>query len=308
MNKRLRPLLAIAALVLAGVGFFVYRAVAEQNRETAAKEQLFADIDRVIAQGPQGNAELSALVSRLHKLDASDPGVALALAKVELSRQRYDNALRLLEPLVLGGSLELRRTAAKAALAAQAAGGGETTARQSMLRQVVAFAESAASTGGDADDVFLGWLAALRLGDDAMRTQFATRLQQEAGTLAARTVALLANAGDLAQPIEPVASAIAEWPIAPVELRLLRVALRLQAGEVDGGCAEVDELLVQAPNLLDVRNVAATAHHMAGLVQPEGADRDRHLRVRDEQIRWLDANADASDSRRPQWLAMRQQH
>lgn len=306
---RSRLLWVVAALVLLVVGYYGGSAALDASRRATEREQLFAELDRLLVAGDRNAERLSPLVARLRDLDPADRRVALLLARVDHLRGRHDAAAERLAGLVdSGGAAAELRLCAAVWLARQLTGGRDASERAEMLRQALRFADDAARDGDAPDDLFLAWTAALRLGDTAAVQERATALQQRhADSLQARTVARIDSSADLQQPLAPVESLVAEWAVAPVELRLMQAVLLLSTQAVDRAVAILDPLLAEAPNLLEVRNFAATAHHLAGLVQPAGAERDRHLSLRDEQIRWLDANADSSDARRPTWLSMQQQ-
>jgi hypothetical protein len=310
MRTRTRSLYLLLAIVAGGLGFLGYGVWRDHAAAAAQREQVFAAVERLLAAGDRNAAELSVAVAQLHKLDAGDHDVALALARIELLRGHCEAAARLLEPLLLGGAgHDEYAAAAQAWLGWQLTGGRDHGERQELLRQALRYAESAHAAGGDAKDLYLAWTAAVRLDDAAERQRLGEQLQQQhADSLPARTAAALARAGDLDQPIGPVDKLVAEWDAPPVELRLLQAALLLQQHEIARSTAILDELLAAAPNLIDVRHCATLAHHVAFLTEADEKERARHAAVRDAQIGWLDANAPPDDGRRPSWLAMRQQH
>ncbi len=309
MNSRTRSLCLLLAIVVALVGVYGYRAWSEHAVSAAEREQLFQRVEAVFAKGDAQAPEISSLVAGLHKLDNGSPQVAMALGQIELLRGRYEIAAKYLEPLVVvGGSPAELRLAARTWLGWQLVGGRDHNERQSLLRQALRYAEGAIAAEGEVGDVFLAWQAAVRLGEMAMAQQQAEMLRQRfAGSREERTVARIDSSADLGQPLGPVEALLAEWAEPPIELRLMHAVLLLQNGAVDRATKLIDALLAEAPNLVEVRNFAATAHHMAGLLVSAGPERDRHLSLRDAQIHWLDANADPGDPRRSQWLAMLQE-
>lgn len=308
MNPRTRSLALLAAIVVAIVGFFAVGSLRERARVAEARQQDLAAVDRLVAAGGRDAAEISALVARLSKLLPDDRAAALALARIEWLRGRAESAANYLEPLMFAGAepQELR-LAVRVWSTRMLRGGRDASERAGWLQDALRFADALPADAVDAGDVFAAWQAALRLGNVAAAEARAAVLQERfAGSLEQRTVARIATSADLEQPIGPVEQLLSEWTEPPVELALMHAVLLLQSGAVDRGTAAIDALLAQAPNLVEVRNFAATAHHMAGLLVAAGPERDRHLTLRDAQVRWLDANADAGDARRPQWLAMLQ--
>lgn len=103
--------------------------------------------------------------------------------------------------------------------------------------------------------------------------------------------------------LEIVTTLANEWDDAPLELQLLQAALFLSAQELERAMSLADAALLSAPNVFEVRQLAATVHHVAVQATAAGGQRDRHLLLRDAQIQWLDANAEADDARRPVWLS-----
>jgi hypothetical protein len=309
MNVRSRPLLLLLLAVVVGAGLLGWRLWSGHAERVAAEDRLFAEVDEAVRLGDPRSAELSRLVARLQELGADGRRTALALARIELLRGRCERAAEHLQPLMtVGGELPELRTAAAAWLCWCNTVGREASERESLLRQALRYAEAAVAAGGGTADRFVAWQAAVRLGDEEAGARHASALQQaDAGSIEARTVAIVDASADLSQPLEPVTALLAEWPKPPLELRLVHVVLLLQHGALDRAVALADELLAEAPNLVEVRNWAATAHHAAAKGTVPGPAHDRHVALRDEQIGWLDANASADDVRRPQWLAWRQE-
>jgi len=319
MNIAKRSLLsAVVLAVLVGAAFIYVQiqAAAERNEK---RQQLFADVDIAVRSGDRQGDDLSGLWSRLSELDESDRQVALAMSRIDVLRGRYERAAERLEPLMLGSRdlLELR-TAAQAWLSWPLHGGHDASERRGLWREALTFAESAYEAGGEVEDLFRAWQAAARVPDDDARARIGQLLQERHGQcLEARTVGRMVASGDEDPGL--VVDLLAEWETPPIELRLFSSLLRLgRAGEkedllqardeVGEAVIRLDELLQAAPNFVEVRNLVATAHHMAGLAEPEGAERDRHLKIRDAQLAWLEKNAAADDPRRPDWHEMGASH
>ena len=315
MSHRLRPLLFAVLLIVAAGGVFGWQWWSTRSAASAARNQLFADVETALAAGDRDSSELSRLVSKLRDLDPGDPAVRLALARIALLRKRYERAVELLERLTFGGGdLQEQRTAAAAWLGWHASAARDRAALRSMLQDALSFADAAASRGDSAADHFVGWQIALRLGDAAAQQRYAEALRQRhPESLEARTVSRLQTSGDLQQPLAPVVGLCQEWGEPPVELALMRGVLELQYGlttdapaDLERAVARLDGLLQQAPNLVEVRHWAATGHFVLARKTPPGGEHDRHVALQNEQIDWLLANADTEDPRRVTWLQWRQ--
>ncbi|MEI6129440.1 MAG: hypothetical protein WCR59_05185 [Planctomycetota bacterium] len=313
---------SLSGLVLlagAGIGFKSWR---EQATKEASMEQLVADVDSALAAKPTDSSELSRLWSRLEKTAAlgDDPRVPLSQARIELARGHFESAANLLEPLVGIGSSNLLALRA-GVLAWQmwyARGGKDANERDQLGRRALLLAESASQLGGTVEDAFAAWQCAVRLPEDPATQRFRELLMQQfADTLQARTVLALSNA-QLDQSLRPMQVLAEEWSTAitavessapapavvPMELELAMAILDLQHQEIDRAKQRLAGLLQQNPSLVEVRNWSATVFHILAL-NNQGAERDRYLRQRDQQLGWLDSNAQKEDSRRNKWREMR---
>lgn len=306
---RNRSLLLVIVLVVAVIGVFVYRSFSEMQKAAAAREQLFAAVTAILDAPRSSDADASRLVAGLLELGPEDHEAQLALARLELRRKRYERAIGYLETVVeAGGELELR-TAAQAWFLHQASAAVDAGAQRQMLQQALSYGEQAAAQSHTAGDWFLCWQAASRLGSAESKLTASRGLQADAAdSLEARTVALfdaLGQEGSQMPSIETVTKLANEWDEAPLELQLLQAALLLEAQELERAMTLADNALLAAPNLFEVRQLAATVHHVA-VQTSSGGERERHVSLRDAQIQWLDANAEADDARRPLWLAWKQ--
>lgn len=295
-------LVAVAAAGAGGVWWF------RHWQERQAVEQVLGEIEALLAEGE--DQDWSRLVARLEGLAAEPRRVAVLRAHIEFARGRSDRAAERLAPLLAGGGATTAewRLAAEVWLDRFARIGRTRTEQREIGRQALEFAERAAGGEGSARDLFRAWQAAVRLPDDAAQQRFAAELQAaHPGSLEARTVALIGAFQGGGEALPEADSLAAEWDAEPVELALLRGVGLLATGASADALRMLDPLLESAPNLVEVRNWVATAHHAVGLSLPaDDPGRVRHLAVRDAQLDWLDANAAADDSRRVRWLQLRQ--
>jgi hypothetical protein len=285
--------------------------VASWRRSAAAAATIasaVADTERALAAASPDRNELSDLYARLSKLDGDDRGVRLCLARIDLVRGRYEQAAERLGTAVQSGAGELGelRTAAIAWQQWHARGGRNASERQILGRQALELATGAARLGDEPLDWFVAWQAAVRLPDDEAAEAAATALQERHATsLPGRTLQAIRAVQGVDSPTEPLKALAAEWPVAPVELQLAIAVLELGHQETERALAVLDELAAAAPNVLEVRNWAATAHHVAASALPPGNEQARHAQIRDGHLGWLDANAPVGEPRRAQWMTMR---
>jgi hypothetical protein len=303
MNRSGRLWLLLGALLVLGAGAFVALQLRSRAEAAEALDRTLEDVDRVLGAGAD-RSELSGLFVRLQALQAGDDErVLVALARIELARGRHEAAASLLAARVQSGSATAPalHAAAAAWLLRQAFGGKDAADRRRLGQQALEYAERAEALTGAAGDLFLAWQAAVRLADAEAVQQHAAALQERhAGTLEARTVQALR-----APALPAVEALAAEWAAPPAEVRLALGLLLLDGKEVERALVVLDELLLVAPNLLEVRNAVATAHFVAAATLPmDDAARARHRGVCNEQVLWLDANAPAGDARRAQWMQM----
>lgn len=306
---RNRPVVLVVALAAAVGGFYAFRAFDAAQKEAEARTQLFAEAEEALGRPKDAAFDPSKLVARLQALPATDREAVVLLGRLEARRQRYDRALEHLQGVLEDGGEVAWRTAALASFRQQQLAAVDATAQRQLLQQALDCAERAGTASGDPADWFLVWEAATRLPDAAAADRALAALQRTPDSLPSRTVALLAplRAENAAMPaLESVSALVAEWPEPPVELELLQAALFLEAKEFDRALAISTALLAASPNQFEVRQLAATVHHIAVQMAEPGPARDRHVALRDAQIQWLDANAPADDSRRPLWLSWKQ--
>jgi hypothetical protein len=310
MNPRLRPVLFVGALVLGVGGFYVFQSVQAAQKQAALRSAAIADAEAILGAGDAGT-DASRVMAKLQDLGAQDREAGVLAARIELLRGRYDRAMERLRPFLdQDADAETLRAACAAWLGHAEKGAGDADARRAWIEEAVGFAERAASASGSAADWFACWQAASRAGDAETATRAAASLKSvEADSIEARTVALLTSVqqeGAVTPSLETVHQLAVDWGKAPIELQLLECALLLAQNELQRAIELADAALAMAPNRFEARNFAAAAHHSAVLQSEPGPLRDRHANLRDAQIQWLDANAEADDARRPQWLAWRQ--
>lgn len=309
MNPRLRPVFLVALLALGAGGFYGFAAWQESARKAALRSAAIAEAEALVESGAATDS--SRLMAQLLELGPEDHEARVVCARLELLRGRPERAVELLRPTLQDSASEpALRAAAEAWLLHSERAAGDAGSRRALLADGLGFAERAASSSGSAADWFRCWQAAIRLGDvDVAARSLAALESVDAGGLRARTATMIVSMQkpDAAAPaIDAVAELSAAWGKAPLELRLLECGMRIASNDLDVALRLADEAVAEAPNRFEARNLAATAHHSAAMQSQEGPDRDRHIRIRDAQIDWLDANADADDPRRPTWLSWRQ--
>lgn len=297
----------LGSLVVLGVGAYFVQVSRQRAAIDAQMTQLVSDIDAASAARPVDTAEISRLLRKVEAADATDPRVPLCLGKIELARGRWERAANALEPRIGIGSDDLPaiRSGTEAYLMWAARGGKDANDRGVIARRALQLAESAFQLGGTCEDAFAAWQCGVRLPDDSVKKRYLDILQERfADTLQARTVATLAKS-ELSQPLRPLQDLLREWTAPPVELSLGLAVLELQNNEIESGYKRLEDLLNVAPNLIEVRNWAATAYHILAL-SSQGDARDRFLTKRDAQFAWLEQNAAAEDTRRAKWQELRQ--
>lgn len=309
MNPRLRPLLLVALLVVGVGGFYGVAAWQEAAGRAALRSAAIAQAEALIESGTA--ADSSVLMAQLLELGPQDIDARVVCARLEMLRGRPERAVELLRPTLQDSASESAlRTAAEAWLLHCERAAGDAGSRRALLAEGLAFAERAAASSGSADDWFRCWQAASRLGDGEASARALAALQSiDADGVRARTARMIAamQKPDTSLPaVEAVTELSGAWANPPLELRLLECGMRIASNDLDVALRLADEAVAEAPNRFEARNLAATAHHSAAMQSQEGPDRERHIRIRDAQIDWLDANADADDSRRPTWLSWRQ--
>lgn len=296
----------LGALVALGIGAYVFQIARQRAAVDAQMAQLLSDIDTAAAARPVDTAELSRLLKKVESADATDPRVPLCMGKIELARGRWERAANALEPRIGIGSEDLAalRAGTEAYLMWAARGGKDANDRGVIARRALQLAESAFQLGGTCEDAFAAWQCGVRLPDDSVKKRYLDVLQERfADTLQARTVATLAKT-ELNQPLRPLQDLLREWNAPPVELSLGLAVLELQNNEIEAAHKRLDDLLNAAPNLIEVRNWAATVYHILAL-SSEGPAKDSYRNKRDAQFAWLEQNAAADDSRRAKWQELR---
>jgi len=292
----------LLALALGGYGFKLLR---ESGQRAAAVDQLVADVESEIAKPSPDSSELSALATRIRKVEGHESNRALrvALARIDIERGREEQALRDLEPLVLlgdGTAVELHLVA-WCLLRSQQRGGDPGRARKALDT-----AEAAYALSSDPADLRLALQAAIRAQDDAAKGRVAELLVgRHADTRDGRFARLVQQFSE-STPAAEVASVVAEYEQPPEELALLLVVQELQAGRPAEALRYLEPLLGEAPALLDVRNFAAYANHLlAASPGIQESERANCLRKRDAHLEWLLQKAPPEDSRRKVWAEMR---
>lgn len=309
MNPRLRPVLIVAALALGVGGFYSLRVFQEASQRAEERKAAIAEAESLLAADKAGDS--SRVVAQLLDLGPGDQEARALCARLELQRGRPERAVELLRPTLQQDAAESTlRVAAEAWLSHSERAPGDAGARRALLVEGLGFAERAAASSGAEADWFVCWQAATRLGDADASARAAAALDSfDPDGLRARTAKMILDMQkpDSAPPsLEAVSGLSASWGKAPLELRLLECGMRIATNDLEVALRLADEAVAEAPNRFEARNLAATAHHSAAMQAEEGPGRERHVRIRDAQIDWLDANADADDSRRPTWLSWRQ--
>ncbi len=309
MNPRLRPVLIVVVLALGFVAFYGVAALQEASRKSAVRSAAIAEAEALIADG--SGADSSRLMAQLLELGQEDHEARVVCGRLELLRGRPERAVELLRPTLQDTASEAAlRAATQAWLLHCERAAGDAGTRRALLADGLGFAERAAALSGTADDWFRCWQAAVRLGDAEAAARALTALASvDAGGLRERTATMIAGmqSPDSTPPaMEAVADLALSWGQPPLELRLLECGMRIAQNDLVVALRLADEATAEAPNRFEARNLAATAHHSAAMQTAEGPERDRHIKIRDAQIEWLDANAEADDARRPTWLSWRQ--
>jgi hypothetical protein len=307
MKNRIVLWSSVGVLLLA-CGGYAYKLWSDHAARADALQKLCDDVDTVLDAEPLDTDELSRLVTRLDAADTADRRVRLMLARIELARGRYERAAQQLDRLLVGQTEGPELRAAAITWQLWHARGGSAGDRADLGRRALRLAEDAYAATGAAEDLFRLYQASSRVGDDAAAQKHLDELASKFGeTLPGRVAARLLDKEGLAQPLAPVEQLIGEWHgEPPAELLLLRATLELQQNDIAKAAEHLSAVLASAPNLVEVRNMAAVAFH-AMFLAADGAERDRYRRRRDEQLTWLDSNAPADDARRVQWLRMQQQ-
>lgn len=296
--------LVVLALVAFGVQLYLGR-----KAGVAERDQLMADVQTAVAAHPVDGSELSRLVARLRRLpdcETAHDAVA-AMARIELARDRPRRAAELFVGIASqpGAPPAQQRLAAEILLRVQEAGAGEPEAAAGLLRQVLAFAETAYRDSTDPADLLRAWLAAFRLGDGERAAGLAKRLAEgHAEAPATRFVQLVQTfAPDQRREVEAVAAA---FDVPPVEVDAMHVVTLLDARDLDAALAAAEAMLLRSPGVVEVRWAAALVFHGCAMGSAEGSEqRASWLRRRDAQLDWLSHNAPAEDKRRERWAALR---
>lgn len=302
---RSRGVLIALVLLAVAAGARVFQVVRSSHQEEAIVQQLLADVAAETGKPAPDSSELSALGTRIRKVDGfeSRRDLRVALARLDIARGREEQALRELEPLVLlgEGTPEELHLTAWCLLRSQQRGGDLGKARKALHA-----AESAHARSADPADLRLALQAAIRLQDDAAKARLVEQLvSQHEATRDGRFAKLVRDFSD-ATPAAAVASALAEYEHPPEELALLQVVQQLQSGQPAEALRLLDPLLQTAPALLDVRNFAAYAYHLLAAIPgtPPG-ERASFLLQRDAHLDWLMQAALPEDGRRRVWAEMR---
>ena len=307
MKNRIVLWSSVGVLLLA-CGGYAYKLWSAQAARSDALQKLCDDVDTVLNADQLDTNELSRIVTKLDAADAADRRVPLMKARIDLARGRYERAAKQLDRLLSGHTEAPELRAAAITWQLWHARGSSASDRADLGRRALKLAEDAYEASGEAEDLFRVYQASSRVGDDAAAQKHLDELSSKfAETLPGRVAARLLDKLGLAQPLAPVEQLIGEWRgEPPAELLLLRATLELQQNDIAKAADHLSAVLASAPNLVEVRNMAAVAFH-ALFLAAEGAERDRHRRRRDEQLTWLDSNAPAGDTRRVHWLEMQQQ-
>jgi hypothetical protein len=262
-----------------------------------------------VQKRPVDGSELSRLVARLQKLPDHDSARDLlaATARIELARDRAERAFAVFGTLASqpGASPDEQRLGAAILLRWHETGGGDASAAAGLLAQVIAFSEAAYQDGRDPADLLRAWQAATRLSRAEMASGFAKRIAEAHPDSPAAQLVQLAQKFEpsMAREVEAVAAA---FPVPPVELDAMRVAVVLQSGAVDRAVASAEALLARAPSVLSSRWVVAAVFHVCTIGKPEGsAERQQWATRRNAHLDWLLEHAPAEDRRRDQWAKTR---
>jgi hypothetical protein len=310
MSPRTRSFWLAGVVVLAVLAAYGWRAIAQAQAAAEARRATLAEAEDLLDRSDAAEVDPSRLVARLRELGDEDRPAVLLRARIEARRGRPERAMELLAPLAMAGaSTEEARVAAAAWFEDAMARAQDRDRQRQQLQQAYDFALQAANAEGSVADQFLCWRLAGRLDLTAEAATHAAALRdQHPDSLQARTIAVVVAAREASAPAtDAVGNLLAEWDEPPVELAVLHAALLLQDGELVRALEKVAAALAVAPGVFEVRNLAATAYHMAVLAAADEGVRARHAALRDAQIDWLDANAASDDARRPQWLSWRQQ-
>jgi hypothetical protein len=313
MAAKRRPklvlLVPVALLALAGAGL-LWQQVAAARQRAADRTQLLADVAAETGKPEPDGSELSRLAARLQKQEDAHTAADLivAVARIELARDRPDRAFALLDPIASapGAAPADQRLAAVVQLRRHAAGLSDVVRAAGALRQVIAFAEAAYAESRDAADLLMAWQAAVRLPDAERSAQFAEQIVRDhAGTPAALLVALQRDfAPEL--PRERIDAVRREFDVAPPELDAMAALVALQGGDVAAAVAIVEPLLARAAGVVDVRIAAALVLHACVAGSDAGSEaRAGWVARRDAQLDWLREHAPADHAMRPTWQAMR---
>lgn len=302
---RSRGVLVAVVLLALAAGGYVFQLVQGSRQESAAIRQLLADVATEVGKPVPDSSELSALATRIRKVEGHEANreLRVALARIDIARGREDQALRELEPLVLlgdGTGEELQLTA-WCLLRSQQRGGDLGKARKALDTAEAAYARSS-----DPVDLRLALQAAIRLQDDAAKARVVELLSsRHADTRDGRFALLVRDFTETTPPAE-VAGVLAEFERPPEELALLQVVQELQGGRPAEALRMLDPLLQSAPALLDVRNFAAYAYHLlAAAPGTAPAEQATFLLQRDAHLDWLLQAAPPEDARRKVWAEMR---
>jgi hypothetical protein len=306
-----RSLLLLPILLLAAVGAWIaYQQIAAMSAASAARQDLFAELDEELAKEPIDGGAMSRLMARLDKLEGADadPQVAFARGRIELARDRVDRAYDAFAAVGTRPEADEaeRRLLVAILLRKHQAGSADPAQAIGWLRDAAERAAAIAERNDSLNDWFVAWQAAVRLEDAASVTRARERLLAlDRESLAAR-LAVAQSSFRPEGPADELHALRGEFGKAPPELLAMIALAQLQAGELPKAVAELDAVLLAAPGLLAVRWCAALIYHACALASQTPEQGASWRTRRDAQLDWLERNAAPEDSRRATWTAMRQ--
>lgn len=310
-RRRLPPLVLVAFLAPVVLGG--YYGVQWWRGLAAAAEQrakVLTEVDVELAKETPDENALSRLMAALDKLP--DAGVAADLraanARVELARGRPERADAVFGAVAgsptaspaeqrLGAEILLRRAEAESP---------EVAVRAGWLRQAAAMAQRGYDDGHGAGDLFMVWLARLRLGERAPGKEVGAALQSAHGDSREAKFVQLVNTFQPSVGLGPIEDVAERFPRPPAELDAMRVMVALEQRDLRGAIDLAEKLLARAPGVFAVRQAAATVFHALVLSSPAGdAARTGYVARRDAQLDWLSAQAPDDEPLRKAWSEWR---
>lgn len=295
------PILAIAGVLLVGVGgFWIWSQIRQSQAHAAQREAALAATTAALAQRPVDADAIGRCVASLRKVVGFDDDRELraAEAQLELARDRAEVAEERFVALAAepGASIAEQRLAARILLRRHEADLGDRAA--GMLATVSRYSEASYQADRRPADLLRAWQAAERDGrtDDAKRC--AADLARDHADSAEHRFVAAALAFD-GSGIGAAEQSLAGLDDAPAEFSAMAAQAQLVAGDVPAAVRTVDAALARSPGLLLVRTVAANVFHACALGSAAGsADRANWAARRDAQLDWLERRPGLADERR----------